>query len=256
LRRATAIFAVVLILLLTASGCDRNRPQSRVTETKSEVQTIPPLSEQQTAAVPSEPGTTVAGVTFDRSASETEYASAYQAAQQGLASALEASYAGRPGPLSSMPSILQRSRIELIPLSVLTTPVVDPPSVFSNSVLLRGQYIATVWLDGKMLGAYDWGQSLDQKVEPSSGQWGSFYGGFYLGFHSADAQLRRHFGSHAIRVRYVEAPHGYWVVGRAGSEEVAYFVSNQGFFPDTPSDAEGSTPAQVFEYTARDHSQE
>lgn len=251
MRLTLVLTAVIFTLATSLTGCAVGRPsRDAAAQGTPQARRIIAGPEQATAPIASQPGTTVAGYSFDRAVSATEYASAYAAARDGLPRVLKAEYLGSESARQTpqVSSLLKRVRLELAPVCAVTTPAPDPSTVFANTVAIRGQYIALLWDGDRLLGAYDWG--ADQQPDG----WGSFYSSFALDFKGAASQLRRELGSQPMRVRFVKAPHGCWMVGRSGSKELASFVADQGFYEDVPAGL--SSPQQVLAYTTRDHSSE
>jgi hypothetical protein len=128
-----------------------------------------------------------------------------------------------PGQPRTFNGLMRVARFQFAPLYSIDASASVKDDVFAVSHRLPNSYICILRVRGAMITAFAWG-----KGGPWGSGWGSFDGAFFNRFPQAEKVLRSHFGPRTVRVRYVTAMMGCWVVGRAGDEEKAVFVAGQG----------------------------
>jgi len=141
----------------------------------------------------------------------------------------------------------------LVPVCAVTEVSPDATSVFPLTRQLLSNYIAFLRYDEDTVGVFDWFKPRAQPgvtVNDMWPEWFSFYGPFTLEFPEAAQMLRTHFGDAPVRIRFIQVPRGWWVVGRAGDDERAAFVAHQGSFDDDPRMDRLYTVREVLSYGA------
>jgi len=114
-------------------------------------------------------------------------------------------------------------RFQFVPLYEIDASASVTSDLFAVSHRIPDSYICVLRVRGVMLTAFEWSKS-----GPWGQGWGSFDGPFFNQFPQAAKVLRAQFGKRRVRIRYLAAELGFWVVGRAGNEEKAVFVAAQG----------------------------